>query len=466
MLNDRLVHEVKDIFTHNFEEYHKMSEVVDKYLVPTNHEKKVNAEISTPESLRKDMLDALIKYGDPDFFKKPQRVLEPCAGKGGFLVSIIDRFMDGLKDLYPDPEERYKFIVENCIYYADINPTNIFICKLILDPMDKYNLHAYQGNTLDLDTLDKVKDVFKLPSIFQGFDAVIGNPPYNNSQVHTGKRGGGDLLWHKFVKYTLNLFLMKGGLVSFVHPSGWRKPEGGRSKYTGLFKMMCHDRQMMYLSIHGIKDGRCIFKCGTRYDWYVIKNKPSTTSTYVLSEYGGMYEVDMRSWKWLPNDQFDKIKHILRSGDVEACEVIYSNSSYESRRSHVNTTQSDIFKYPLVHSTPKSGTRYMYSSRNDLGHFGIPKLIFGETGLYQVILDLEGKYGMTQQAMGIAINSEDDVELLTRVLESDSVTDILKVCSWSNYTDILKACSWSNYMIDWRLFTYFKKDWYKEFGIE
>jgi hypothetical protein len=40
MLNDRLVHEVREIFTHNFEEYHKMSEVVDKYLVPTSNEKK------------------------------------------------------------------------------------------------------------------------------------------------------------------------------------------------------------------------------------------------------------------------------------------------------------------------------------------------------------------------------------------------------------------------------------------
>jgi hypothetical protein len=96
----------------------------------------------------------------------------------------------------------------------------------------------------------------------------------------------------------------------------------------------------------------------------------------------------------------------------------------------------------------------MYSSRNDLGHFGIPKVIFGQSGVYNPVVDFSGMYGMTDNAMGIVITPEDDVGLLTRVLESDS------------FMDILKACSWSNYRIDWRLFTYFKKDWYKEMDIE
>ena len=28
---------------------------------------------------------------------------------------------------------------------------------------------------------------------------------------------------------------------------------------------------MIYLSIHGIKDGKETFNCGTRYDWYLIQ---------------------------------------------------------------------------------------------------------------------------------------------------------------------------------------------------
>jgi hypothetical protein len=457
---DKAVKEVKDIFIHNFEEYHKMSEVVDKYLVPTNHEKKVNAEISTPESLRKDMLDALIKYGDPDFFKKPQRVLEPCAGKGGFLVSIIDRFMDGLKDLYPDPEERYKFIVENCIYYADINPTNIFICKLILDPMDKYNLHAYQGDTLKMD----IKEVWAL----DGFDAVIGNPPYN---AH-GKTGTGNTIWQHFTRKSLESWINPQGYIVMVHPCGWRKPNTSRGKFNGLFKLMVHDHQMLYLSIHGIKDGQRTFNCGTRYDWYILQNSKPYVLTTIIDYFKVIGKYNLQSVSWLPNYALDKVWKLLKSGDTCYNEheqsasaydsrkpwvhgnVIYNRNNYGSDKSHVHPYKDTTYKYPLIHSTPKSGVRYMYSSRNDLGHFGIPKVIFGQSGVYTPVVDLSGMYGMTEHAMGIVITPEDDVELLTRVLESDS------------FTDILKACSWSNYMIDWRLFTYFKKNWYKELDIE
>ena len=65
------------IHKQHFKDYHTMSEVVDKYLVPTSNEKKVNAEISTPKSLRDDMINGLIKYGDPKFFETLNKSLNP-----------------------------------------------------------------------------------------------------------------------------------------------------------------------------------------------------------------------------------------------------------------------------------------------------------------------------------------------------------------------------------------------------
>ena len=35
--------------------------------------------------------------------------------------------MDGLKKVIVDDKLRYKKIVEECLYFNDINPTNIFI---------------------------------------------------------------------------------------------------------------------------------------------------------------------------------------------------------------------------------------------------------------------------------------------------------------------------------------------------
>jgi hypothetical protein len=389
------------------------------------------------------MLDALIKYGDPDFFKKPQRVLEPCAGKGGFLVSIIDRFMDGLKDLYPDPEERYKFIVENCIYYADINPTNIFICKLILDPMDKYKLHAYQGDTLKMD----IKEVWSL----DGFDAVIGNPPYN---AH-GKTGTGNTIWQHFTRKSLESWINPQGYIVMVHPCGWRKPNTSRGKFNGLFKLMVHDHQMLYLSIHGIKDGQRTFNCGTRYDWYILRNQyPDRYYTIIQDQEGILTTIDLSEWNWLPNYNIDNIRTLIATNTDERCEILYDRSSYDPRRTWVSIQHDETYIYPIVHSTPKSGTRLVYSSRNDRGYFGVSKIIFGDSGIHNVVIDLEGKYGMTHHVIGIVLDSTDDVEYMTKVLLS------------TQFKYILQACSWSTYMIDWNMFTYFKRYWYKDFGIE
>jgi type I restriction-modification system DNA methylase subunit len=141
--------------------------LIDKYLIPQELEKKSNAEVSTPFKLRQGMLDKI----PLEFWTSIKKVFEPCAGKGGFIVDIIDRFMEGLKEKYPDENFRYKIIVEECLYVSDINPTNIFICKLLIDPYNEYKLNYNEGNTLELDIKEKWD--------IEGFDTVIGNPPYN-----------------------------------------------------------------------------------------------------------------------------------------------------------------------------------------------------------------------------------------------------------------------------------------------
>jgi hypothetical protein len=162
--------------------------------------------------------------------------------------------MNGLKGTIPDEKERYKTIIEECLYFSDINPTNIFICKLLIDPYNEYNLNYGEGNTLELDIKEKW-DV-------DGFDAVIGNPPYNSS----GGTGTGNTIWQDFTKISLNKLLNPNGYLLYVHPPGWRKPSTKKGKFYGLYELMTCRNQMLYLSIHGIKDGRQTFNCGTRYD--------------------------------------------------------------------------------------------------------------------------------------------------------------------------------------------------------
>jgi hypothetical protein len=408
--------------------------LIEKYLVPNATEKRSNAEVSTPPELRKDMTDKI-----PDFiWKKKIRVLEPCCGKGGFLIDIIDRFMTGLKDVIQEKDKRYKFIVEKMLYFADINPMNIYICKLLLDPNDQYKLNYYQGDTLKL-------DIQKQWGI-KGFLAVIGNPPYNSS----GNTGTGNTIWQSFTKKALENWLLPSGYLSFVHPPGWRKPNTERGKFYGLYDLMTHQNQMLYLSIHGVKDGLKTFKCGTRYDWYIIQKKKKYKNTVVNDELSKITEVDMSGFTWLPNYNIETIQGILATKN-NFCKVLQSTSLYESRKKWMSHTKTDEYKYPCIHSTTKKGIRYMYSKVNDKGHFTIPKVIFGDSGINDPIIDIKGEYGMTEHAIGIVVETLEEAESIKKVLKTHS------------FNSVLNACMFSSFAIDRVLFKEFRRDFWKEF---
>jgi hypothetical protein len=271
----------------------------------------------------------------------------------------------------------------------------------------------------------------------------MGNPPYNDTCKDGKAIGWSNILWDKFVTGSLEK-LNPDGYLCFVHPSAWRKPEALRSKTAGLFELMTKQNQMLYLEIHDTKDGMKTFNAGTRYDFYVIQNRKCYTTTKIKDQEGIVSEQDLKLWKWLPNSHFDEISKILGDGlDV------YKNSIYFSTK--MSKIQTDEFNFPLIHATNKSGIRYLYSSTTDKRHFGVSKIIFGDSGINDVIIDLDGDYGATEHAISITVSSQQEAEELKIALLSD------------NFKKILKACSWSNFQIDYRLFKAFKKDFYKNF---
>ena len=81
----------------------------------------------------------------------------------------------------------------------------------------------------------------------------------------------GNTIWQDFTKVSLKKLLQNNGYLLYVHPPGWRKPCYKKSQLNGLIELMCKDNEMIYLSIHGIKDGQNTFKCETKYYWYLNK---------------------------------------------------------------------------------------------------------------------------------------------------------------------------------------------------
>jgi hypothetical protein len=437
-----IVQNIRDIY--RITPVNKLREVLENHFKPTKDEKKQNAEISTPVKLVDEMLNAI----PTEFWKKPRRVFEPCCGKGNFVLGIFDSFYKGLLEMYPDEIERCRVIMTECLYYADLTPLNIFVTTEILkchvqrycgvEELD-YEFNNNTGNTLKLNIQDKFR--------IDGFEMVCGNPPYNSS----GKTATGNTLWQNFTKKSLCEMLIQNGFLLFVHPSGWRKPNTEKGRFAKLFELMTKENQMLYLEIHGLKDGQKVFNCGTRYDWYLIEKRNQYRTTIVIDEDGKKNEIDLSKLSWLPNSNYVEISKILAGEQDERCPIMYERTAYEPRRKWMSSKETSEFKYPCVHSTPKRGIRYMYSKINDKGLFGVSKVIFGESGIYSPVIDMDGKYGMTHHSIGIKVENIEEATNISKVIES------------RKFDKIIQSCSYSLFGIDWNIFKELKKDFWKEY---
>ena len=158
----------------------------------------------------------------------------------------------------------------------------------------------------------------------------------------------------------------------------------------------------------------------------------------------------MNNSKVIYSSEYDTRKKYMN-----ASRVIYSRTNYGTDKiTTMRDTTNGIFKYPVLHSINKKGLVFWYSSTNEMGHFGIPKVILNFNGIqynYPEQNDYEGKYGMSQISFGIPISSKEEGDL------------ILKAIGTEKFKTMIKSSKWGIFQTDYRMFQYFKKDWYKAF---
>lgn len=99
-------------------------------------------------------------------------VLEPSVGEGIFITSFISEFILFCKNI--DIELDVKRFASNCLYAIDINNDYVLHCRNILYNLgcdkDSVDKHIICRNTLLMNFRDFDDN--------EGFDIVIGNPPY------------------------------------------------------------------------------------------------------------------------------------------------------------------------------------------------------------------------------------------------------------------------------------------------
>ena len=135
----------------------------------------------------------------------------------------------------------------------------------------------------------------------------------------------------------------------------------------------------------------------------------------------------MRNWQFLPNGNFDLVSQLIANEDAEKCKIIADTFYHtaKNRYHYVSETMTEKHIYPLVHSTNKNGNRFFYTSIKNTNHF-IPKIIFGDSGINNCLLDINGEYGVTNHGIGILIENIEDANRMKEFLDSDDFKKILK----------------------------------------
>jgi len=197
---------------------------------------------STEVGFQKSNNQAYLKYRE---FLSTIKVVDPACGSGAFLVEafdflakehlrvaqILDNDLLGAKQIYSE-------VLRSNIYGVDIDPVAVQITRLSLwlkSASRGEQLTTLDGNIVVGNSLEPEDSTFAWESAFgeilkEGFDVVVGNPPYIKEYVNRSAFDGlrskplyqGKMdLWYFFVGLGLQLLKPKTGLLGFIAPTNW-----------------------------------------------------------------------------------------------------------------------------------------------------------------------------------------------------------------------------------------------------
>ena len=240
LLDESIMENVIYLF-HSSEIDHNIQALVEIFeQLVSVEQRKGNGVVYTPINIKDYIIKSVINSeGVPT-------VCDPACGCGSFLISAADYMHERYNLTYSE-------ILSHYIYGIDIDHTAIQRVKLLFNIMACEAgecLNSDFSNFLCADALDKNVIIFMRKKVKNGFDCVIGNPPYVRSRnmndftkknlVHwdTAKNGNVDL-YIPFYEVGLEL-LNPNGKLGYISTNTFIQSVNGRSLRT-YFKAKSYD---------------------------------------------------------------------------------------------------------------------------------------------------------------------------------------------------------------------------------
>jgi len=400
-INKTIVSREKHYCTIN--EPDNLFEFIKGELNPKEEEKEKHGEVFTPLSVVIEMLDnldeAYIKEHKKSIFTEDSfKWLDPAVGIGNFPIIVYQRLMEGLKLIIPNDEERRKHILENMIYSAELTSKNVFIYKKIFCS-DKYNLNIYEGDSLNMD----VKDVFKLNDNFDGFDVVMGNPPYN---AHGIKHKGDKNIYVYFSLKALGNWLKPNRYLVFIHPPVYRIPYHKIQHTKTNLNEIYTTKQILCIKMYSIEETKALMSVMINTDYIILQNTTNNLmrKSKIIDVKGIEYEIQINVNDFIPNFGLEIMEKLKRKNNNGNIELILNSEMHAQKTSGT--------KYKNIHGIISKGIKICMSDKKHT-FYDSPKLIINGIGSHnRVLYDKKGEYGITQSPIGIINPSENTLQFI------------------------------------------------------
>lgn len=321
-----------------------------KLIKTPTYKLKVNGEIRTNPALVDEMLNSLPK----SIWRKGGLFLDPCCGRGTFLLKIIDRLL-----AYHTPEKILTMITgidadKHCVY-----TTKEVVAKRLGIKSDQLKNTIIENNFLTWGPR-KMK-----------FDVIVGNPPYQNPGKSKGQK-----LWYKFI-FRCHELVKDGGYLTMVTPSSWIRG-GVNHGRQGVLKDIFAKEQLHIAAFDDITK-KYFGKIGIDISWWMLEKTPINKTTKMILK-DTTIDMDLKDVEVLsPVADSNAISILTKFIDAKLTkeEVIYYNYKNPDRtKESAILTATHTVKHWVHGCTQKGNDTYTYLENRFNDKLDFKKILF------------------------------------------------------------------------------------------
>jgi len=389
-----------------------IADIIDKRLNVDSMAKRDRGEVFTPLSFVAEMFlgtgsgsgSGSVNMGRTPWEGKGPRVgglplsvlrdpkgkwVDPAAGVGNFGVVAFHVLNEYLATAMPHAAKRQKHIIENMLYFIELDKTNGAQLKKIIASL----CPGAEPNVLIANTLSYKGKMDKLKADLgcSEFTVVMGNPPFNSGGT---KLEGTKRLHVDFTEFGLEL-LAPGGRLLFVCPPNYREADSAMNKvfrdgpggHFEFIRIIGADRTLFLFHIQARLD---IFQ------WVSDdRNGKSGTKTTILDEYNQVAEVSIDLEKHLPN-----FGHTIFEKIQKKVKTLGTLDPFPFRTTEFSTLKAATFKctgkkYKILHLITAAGKR-VYINNKPHPLQTQKKIFLNGLGVPYVYYDKKGEYAPSQ----------------------------------------------------------------------